>query len=104
MSRLPALPGERQGGGDAMSGQEERQSVVTRLEKGGGLCLCREHSPQQHSKRQKLFVVRAGGPDHSAAESHGGAGNLHTPFPQALISCNRLCQTIKELIADPYGK
>lgn len=57
-----------------------------------------------HTKGQKPSVLRAGGPDQSAAESHGDSGNVHTPFPQALISCDRLCQTMKELIADPYGK
>lgn len=57
-----------------------------------------------HTKSQQLFVVRTGGPDHSAAVPRSVLRNVHAPFPQALILCNRLCQTIKELIADPYGK
>lgn len=59
-------------------------------------------SKNVHTKNQNPFVVRAG-PDHGRVPQRV-LGNVGAPFPQALILYNRLRQTIKELIADPYGK
>lgn len=105
VSALPALSGDWQGGTDDISNQEEEEGTVTRWMREVAFAHAeRTAHSSENPARQEPATLCGENSDHSAAVPRRVLRNVHAPFPQALILCNRLCQTIKELIADPYGK
>ena len=105
---LPTLSGDWQGGTDDISYQEEEEGSVTGWTREVAFA-CTEstaHSSKHRTHREPatVFVVRSWWPRSQCCRVPGRMlRNICTPRTQALILCNRLCQTIKELSADPYG-
>lgn len=108
VSALPALSGDWQGGTDDISNQEEEEGTVTRWMREVAFAHAERtaHSSENPARQEPATLCGENWRPRSqrCRVPRRVLRNVHAPFPQALILCNRLCQTIKELIADPYGK
>lgn len=106
---LPTLSGDWQGGRDDISNREEEEGSVTGWTKE--VAFAYAESTARSSERctdqgpATGFVVRSWWLRSPCCRVSGRMlRNIWAPRTQALILCNRLCQTIKELSVDPYGK